>query len=435
IILRSICMYLFLQIFTLPVIAYYFNYIPVMGIIYNLLLLPVFTVILMYGFILLILNGMVSFLLTVPFAIFNYILTSLRYIVYMTDKFAFNGMIVETMSMCSIIFFYIVVFFMLYLYNNKKCCVRKYCIVTLMFFYTITYVIVPMTDDSLYFNVADAGQGLFTSVSYKDKDLIIDCGSSRNNNFGEYTVIPYLTKRGINDVEVVFISHWDEDHYSGLNELLNIHIKVKNIFASSYNDELLKEITIVNKEGQIKLDENFNIKILWPAKNYISENKNNESLVLLLTYKNMSILFPGDIEENVENLILQDLSHSDILVVPHHGSNTSSTDNFVNALKPEIAVFSYGKNNYGIPSEQVITRYEKAESTIISTFEQGEINFILKDDKLYYNTYTNEKSNNYYELYFVWIFPKLFIFCILLLWITGYKKEECYELQNNNRFN
>jgi len=428
IILRNIYMFLFLQIFTLPVIAYYFNYIPVMGIIYNLLLLPIFTVILVFGFLLLILNGLFSFLLTVPFMIFNYILTSLRYVVYISDEFAFNGMIIETMSMCGIIFFYIAVFFMIYLYNNKASCARKYGITTLICFYTISYVIVPMTDDCLYFNVADAGQGLFTSVRYKDKDLIIDCGSSSNKSFGEYTVVPYLTKRGTNNVDGVFISHWDTDHYSGLNEVFNSHIKVKSVFAFSSNDEILEEITIVNKAGEINIDESVNIKVLWPDKNYISENKNNESLVLLLKYKNKSILFPGDIEENVEKLVLQDLNHSDIIVVPHHGSDTSSTESFVNTIKPVIAVLSYGKNNYGIPSEQVLARYEKVKSKIISTFEQGEINFILKDDKLYYNTYTNEKSNNYYELYFVWIFPKLFIFCILLLWIRGYKKEESYEL-------
>lgn len=428
IIIRSICMYLFLQIFTLPVIAYYFNYVPVMGIVYNLLLLPIFTVILMYGFLLLILNGLFSILLIVPFKIFNYIITSLRYIVYFSDEFAFNGFMVETMSICSIIFFYTIVFFMLYLYNNKTSCVRKYGFVTLICFYTVTYVVVPLSDDSLYFNVADAGQGLFTTVKYKDIDLIIDCGSSSSNNFGEYTVVPYLTKRGIDQEDMVFISHWDNDHYSGLNDLINSHIEVKNISSFSQNDEIKNSIASINKEGYIKIDDSFNIKILWPDENYISESKNNSSLVLLLKYKNKSILLPGDIEEEVENLILQNLNRADILIVPHHGSKTSSSVGFVEAVKPGIAVLSYGKNNYGIPSELVLSRYEEAKSKVLSTFEHGEINFILKDDKLYYNTYIKEKSDNYYELYFVWIIPKLSIFCILLIWIMGYKKEEHYEL-------
>jgi len=434
IIFRSICMYLFLQIFTLPVVAYYFNYVPVMGIIYNLLLLPIFTVILVYGFLLLILNGIFSAFLILPFLIFNYILTSLRYIVYLSDEFAYNGIMVETMSICSIIFFYTIIFFMLYLYNNKTSCIRKYGIVSLICFYAVTYVAVPLSDDSLYLNVADAGQGLFITVKYKNTDLIIDCGSSSSNNFGEYTVVPYLTKNGTKQADCVFISHWDADHYSGLNELINSHIEVKNIFASSNNDEIFKYITALSKGGHIRIDDSFNIDILWPDEGYISKSKNNTSLVLLLKYKNRSILLPGDIEEDVENLILQDVHHSEILVVPHHGSNTSSSDGFIEAVKPEIAVLSYGKNNYKMPSEQVLSKYEEAKSTVLSTYEHGEINFILKDDKLYYNTYTKEKSNNYYELYFVWIFPKLFMFCILLIWIVGYKKEESYELQNNNWF-
>ncbi|MFA9424228.1 MAG: DNA internalization-related competence protein ComEC/Rec2, partial [Sedimentibacter sp.] len=433
--IRSIYMYLFLQIFTLPVIAYYFNYIPLMGVLYNLVLIPIFIVILVYGFLLLILNGLFSVLLIIPMKIFNYILTSLRYIVYFSDKFAFNGLTVETMTICSIIFFYIFLFFMLYLYKNKTSCLKKYGLVTLICFYVVTYVAFPLLDDSLYFSVVDAGQGLFTTIKYKSTDIIIDCGSSSSNNFGKYTVVPYLTKQGIFQEDIVFISHWDTDHYSGLTELLQSHINVKNIFSSSKNTEIANEITEIKKYGHVRIDDIFSINVLWPDENYIASEKNNSSLVLLINYKNQSILLPGDIEEEVENLIFQDIRKSDILIVPHHGSKTSSSTTFVEAVKPKIAVLSYGKNNYGIPSQQVLSRYEAYNTTLLSTFEQGEINFILKNDKLYYNTYTNENSDNYYELYFVWIFPKFFIFCILLVWIMGYKKEECYELQNNNRFN
>jgi len=112
-------------------------------------------------------------------------------------------------------------------------------------------------------------------------------------------------------------------------------------------------------------------------------------------------------------------------LVPHHGSNTSSTVQFVDAVRPKIALLSYGRNLYGIPHQEVIFRYENADSKIFSTFEQGEINIVLKDNNLYYNTYINEKSDNYYELYLYGIGYNLSIFCFLLLWML---KGDSYEL-------
>lgn len=422
-ILKTIYLYLFLQLFTLPVIAYYFNYLPIMGIIYNLLLLPIFTVILIYGFILLIFNSFLSFLLYIPFKIFNYILFSLRFIINFTEKFAYNGIIVPTMSAVLIIFYYIMIFSVIYLYNNKDTMLKKYVFAVLISFCTINYIISPYFDFSLYFNVVDANQGLFTTIKYKNTNLIIDCGST-SGNFGEYTVVPYIVKHGITNIDGVFISHWDKDHYSGLNELINSHIIVKKVFSSSYNNNI--ELDVLNKGQSIRVDKNFRIDILWTDKDYNSDISNNNSMVILINFNNKRILLTGDIEKEVENLLLNDINHVDILIVPHHGSKTSSTESFVKKANPKIAVLSYGKNNYGIPSKEVLSRYENENSLVLTTFDEGEINFILKGDKVYYNTYTGIKSNNYYELYINGLILNLINFCLLLYSISD--KGEKYEL-------
>lgn len=430
--LKNIWMYIFLQVLTLPVISYFFNYIPLMGIVYNLLLIPVFTVILAWGFLLLILNGMMSFLLVIPFHIFDYILTSLRYLVYFSGNFAFNGIVVRSMSFAEIMFFYTAVFLCMYLMNNRNFYIKKFVFTALISFYAVTFVAYPILDKNLYFSVADAGQGLFTTVKYRDYFLIIDCGSTSSRSFGEFTAVPYLVKHGTGNVDCVFISHWDQDHCSGLSDIMN-SIEVKNIFSSSENEEFLNAM-IVEKGGAIEVDDNLKIHVLWPEKNYYEKKGNNSSLVLMLDYMNMNILLPGDIEGDVEELILEDIKNTSIVVVPHHGSSTSSTEEFVERLGAEIAVFSYGKNNYGIPDADVVKRYESSGSKVLSTFEHGEINFVLKDGNLYYNTYTGESSDNHYRLYFEMIIPRLFIFNALLVWMWM-KKEECYELQNNIRFN
>ena len=421
-IFKNLYMYLFLQIFTLPVIVYYFNFIPIIGVLYNLLLLPIFTVIMIYGFSLLIFNSFFSFVLIVPFKIYDYILYSLRFIIDFSDKIAFNGLIFPTMSTIHIIFFYIALLFMIYLHNNKSSRCKKYGIAAIISFYSFTYIMIPMTDTSLYFNIVDVGQGLFTTIKYKELNIIVDCGSTSSREMGEYIAIPYLTKRGITNIDAIFISHLDDDHFNGLSSLLDSNINVNKIFSSTVYEEDVKKLTA---GYEMKFDDNLNIEILWPYENLILGNINNQSMVISINYKNRHILLPGDIEEEAEYAIYNDLEHYDIVVVPHHGSKTSSTIQFVDAVKPQIAVLSYGRNYYGIPHEEVVLRYENVDSKIFSTYEHGEINIILKDNNLYYNTYTNEKSHNYYELYLIGIIYKLIIFCYLIIWIL---KGEDYEL-------
>jgi competence protein ComEC len=315
--------------------------------------------------------------------------------------------------------------------NNKNLFIKKFVFVSLISFYAVIFAAYPIFDNNLYFSVADAGQGLFATVKYKDYYFIIDCGSS-NRGFGEYTAVPYIVKHGVGNIDCIFISHWDQDHCSGLVDILN-NTNVKNIFSSVENEEFIDAMP-VEKGGVINVDENLKIHVLWPEEDYYASKKNNSSLVLLFNYMNMNILLPGDIERDVERLILEDIEKATILVVPHHGSSTSSTEEFVKKSGTEIAVISYGKNNYGIPDPDVVKRYESSGSKVLSTFDHGEINFVLKDRNLYYNTYTGKSSENYYRLYFELIIPKMFIFIALLAWMW-IKKEECYELQNNNRFN
>ncbi len=423
-ILRTIYLYLFLQLFTLPVVSYYFNYVPAMGIIYNILLLPIFTVILIYGFVLLIMNVIFYKFIMVFFDIFDYILYSLRYFVNLTDKVRFNGLYVSGMSIAMIIFYYCMLIVMIYAYTNKNHRENKCGAAILLSFYIINFIFLPFMDVSLYFNVVDAGQGMFTTVKYKDINLIIDCGST-SSNFGKYTAVPYMGKRGVSNVDGVFISHWDEDHYSGLRELMNSNIKIEKVFSSYESDEIDGIELLFGGDSQ-KIDDRLKIEILWPDEGYTTGKSNNQSLVVLLKYEQNSILLTGDIESEAEGIVSKYIEHTDILLVPHHGSKTSSTSEFVNNSSPSIAVMSYGKNNYGIPSKDIISRYEDKGSNILSTFKHGEINFILKGDKIYYNTYTGQRSDNYYELYFAGIIPNMINFC-LLVWIMRSKGEN-YEL-------
>ena len=118
---------------------------------------------------------------------------------------------------------------------------------------------------------------------------------------------------------------------------------------------------------KLKIDNDISIQILWPLEQQIKENiLNNNSIVAKLIYKDTSILFTGDIEEIAEKKVLQeyrnniDVLKADILKVGHHGSKTSSIQEFLNAVKPKVALIGVGeKNTFGHPNKNVIARLER----------------------------------------------------------------------------
>lgn len=175
-------------------------------------------------------------------------------------------------------------------------------------------------------------------------------------------------------------------------------MKVKNVIIGKQfeNSENLQEFTKIIKEKNIKvtiveagdkinIENNLYFYVLWPSvKNEIKENSiNNNALVCKLYYKNFTVLFTGDIEEEAENVIWKMYENSKvlesiILKVAHHGSKSSSTEKFLKLVSPKIALIGVGKNNlYEHPSDIVINRMESFGIKIYRTDENGEISIIV----------------------------------------------------------
>jgi competence protein ComEC len=231
-------------------------------------------------------------------------------------------------------------------------------------------------------------------ITETKKTILLDGGNCADYDYGENVVMPYLLKHGIASLDYIIISHFDNDHCGGLKFILN-NLKVKNVIIGvqyeeyeNYRDILNiinnKKINlIVVKAGDIlNIDKNTYLEIIFPdTKSMIEENSiNNNSLVAKLCYKNTSILFTGDIEALAEEAILKlytnNLSelNSTILKVAHHGSNTSSTENFIKIVNPKISLIGVGKNNkYGHPGLEVLTRLKSFKSKVYRTDEDGEI--------------------------------------------------------------
>ena len=161
-----------------------------------------------------------------------------------------------------------------------------------------------------------------------------------------------------------------KEEYGNIKRLFNI-LKERKI-----------NLIVVSKGDVLKIENNLYFDIIWPDKsNLIADNSiNNNSLVCKLNYKEFSMLFTGDIEKIAEEKILleykdnQNILNSTVLKVAHHGSDTSSIEEFIEAVKPKVALIGVGKNNkFGHPNIDVINRLKDIGSRIFRTDENGEI--------------------------------------------------------------
>lgn len=192
-------------------------------------------------------------------------------------------------------------------------------------------------------------------VSPTGNKILIDGGGADQN-----ILIPYLLARKIKTLDYVIVSHFDSDHSGGIKEVLE-SLKVKKLIISKQVEktEECNQIIQIASKNQVKIifieagqklniDKNISFTILWPEKNeLISENPlNNNSIVAKLTYGKFQMLFTGDIEQIAEEKIVEKYGgnlKSTILKVAHHGSKTSSTDEFIKYVNPEIALIGVRK--------------------------------------------------------------------------------------------
>lgn len=256
--------------------------------------------------------------------------------------------------------------------------------------------------NGLNLHFIDVGQGDCTLIKLDtNKMILVDGGegSSDKSDKGKNVLYPYLLDRKIDTIDYMIFSHFDSDHAGGLMYILE-NMKVKNVIIGIQNEdsylyrkmiEIVKEkninLIVIDNPIMLKIDDIY-LDFIWPIKNkLISENKlNNNSLVFRLIYKNIKIMFTGDIEIPAENVIVSKYKNnknrlkSDILKVAHHGSDTSTTKEFLELVNPKIALIGVGKNNsFNHPSKEVMSRLEDLQIKIYRTDLMGEITIFINN--------------------------------------------------------
>lgn len=240
----------------------------------------------------------------------------------------------------------------------------------------------------------DVGQGDCACVFYQDKTYLIDAGSSSKSEIGKYTVQKFLKFYGRSRIDAVFVSHSDADHTNGIVELAEhqadwgILIGKAVLPAVEKRDEnyeaLVRTLSRYGvpvyymKKGDRFCEGEFALSCLHPYPEYGWENENDYSLTLDLSCRGLRILCTGDLEEGGEQKILESgaLAQNgyDVLKVGHHGSKTSTSDAFLQAVSPKYAFISAGKRNrYGHPADVTLERLGKAGAKMFSTIEGGAV--------------------------------------------------------------
>ncbi len=247
---------------------------------------------------------------------------------------------------------------------------------------------VPAKPDMSEFNltVLDVGQGLSVVVQTRNHILVFDTGPRFSQHFdtGKAVVHPFLQTLGVRRIDRLVISHADNDHKGGLTSLVRLQ-KTDSLSSSiSLNIDGLQSSRC--RAGQSWQWDGVIFEFLYPAtQNYQSGlSENDLSCVLLIKSAKHQVLLTGDIEKPAEAILSTKYGEkllSTILVVPHHGSKTSSSHELLDAVKPKIAVFPVGwRNKFRFPHAEVLERYKNRGVTIYSTAEHGAIKIKVKND-------------------------------------------------------
>lgn len=229
--------------------------------------------------------------------------------------------------------------------------------------------------------VLDVGQGSAAVIQTSHHVAVFDTGAKFSDKLdsGRNIVIPYLRSQGVDRLDRLIISHGDADHIGGAQAIIDEYPDVKVIGQD------LAPLDANNKQRCAQ-----GIKWQWdsvyfeflapPLKNPLlasTGKRNDHSCVLRVSSTAGSVLFTGDIEKKAEQHLLENNSHrlaAEVLMVPHHGSKTSSSAAFIAAVNPVIAVFSAGyRNRYQLPNSKIIQRYQSAERQLVSTAKSGAI--------------------------------------------------------------
>lgn len=285
----------------------------------------------------------------------------------------------------------------------------------LFFWGLAVLLVIPWPRPGLFVTVLDVGQGDGIVLEANGNTVLVDCGSSQRSELGEKVLVPYLKSQGIGYLEAVIVTHGDQDHVSGIRELLEDQesgIEIGQLIFSKAGgmDSACRELADIAQRRDISvrycgagdtlhgiLGEKAEIYCLHPKEHaddiqiqmkaeYPEEaDRNGDSIVLYISYGSFSLLLTGDIGKEEEQRLMETyhLGTVTVLKAAHHGSANSNSREFLECIRPGYVIFSYGEGNpYGHPASSVVESCRELGCSVLKTAEEGAVRIWTDGDRM-----------------------------------------------------
>ena len=252
-------------------------------------------------------------------------------------------------------------------------------------------------NDKLYVDFVDVGKADCSYIRYKNYNILIDAGDID----AKEKILNYLEKNKVSKLDMIIVSHPHRDHIGTMPEVINKcainrflmfelsestlpHFRVYSRMESNLKN---KNIRIETPKNNSEINfEDIKFKFFTPKEEY--KNVNDNSIVTKLTYNNISFLFTGDIQKNREKDMISDAAdvQATVIKVPHHGSGTSSSPEFLKVVRPKFAVVPIGPNKNRLPSYKILKQYERSNIKLYRTDECGTVSAVTDGNEITFNT-------------------------------------------------
>ncbi len=409
---QSFCVSLSVQLMLTPLLAYFYFELPVYGILLNLLLIPLMTILMYAGGLAAFVSAFSMKAACVPAVFCSLILKFYEEAGKWSLRLPGSVFICGKPREWKLIFYYgTLAALLIWRAGARRRQKLRICaaeeeeesvkkeprirqkqtvfVLVCLFIHLILFLRIPA---GLEFTMMDVGQGdgLFLKTE-QGTAVLVDGGSSDISGVGTYRILPFLKSQGIRRLDYVIVTHMDADHYSGVKEILKKSaepggMKVGCLLLSKQSSEeekgeelirLVKEAGAearIIEEGMCIRDGALELTCLYPEKGMRSRDKNEGSVVLKAVFGEVSLLLTGDLGEEGERKLLESGENldCDILKAGHHGSRTSTTEEWLQAVSPKLTLISCGQeNSYGHPHKETLERLKNAGSSVLTTTDYG----------------------------------------------------------------
>ena len=396
-----------IQIVTLPVVLYFYYEFPLYSVFINIVIIPFMPLVVITAA-----AGGAAGLWFMPLAEFllgstKFLLDIYENICRLAAKLPCNILITGKPGIWQIVVYIVIVLLVLYIASNIDNC--SLVLPSAMYIVAFCIIIYTRRYNGVNVTFLDTGQGdaIFIQDN-KGTTYLADGGSSSIEKTGTYRIIPFLKYNGIKKIDYIIITHPDEDHISGIREILEQSrdgIKAETLLvpdpAATCKDPayygIIKtavengvDTAYIGAGDIISNNAGFSIKCLHPQPGFNADSANAYSTVLSVIYGNTSFLLTGDIEGNGETALLNKLYTDktlpgcyNVLKVAHHGSKNSSPEEFLKRVSPDISVISCGKNNiYHHPHKELVQRLRDCGSKWLPTSETGAVTMLSDGSRI-----------------------------------------------------